>query len=358
MVVLIGPDWCSVTDERGARRLNDKNDFVRIEVGAALRRRVKVFPVLIDGALPPRASELPKDLRPLARKQALILDYAKFDADVVRLARAIASALQPGVSRLPRAISPAPVEGPTQPMTAAACILANILTAAGKDSEKMGELPKLREQDHKEFKGLVEPTFVAMKDVHRDYLLMFDSLRQEIETGIEIATVIAHFETKRLSFEAQRRSIETQAWVLWKRRYVLGDEAQLFWHAIVQYFSQRPGGGRFYFGTNLAQVLRTDNEPTSDTTVDRHRTRDRGGGRPKQSDAADRQLGSASARLSLSLKDVAEHIKKMSASDASQFKRRYGHQILSALDVALEQLRNDWQAVSTAYAQMLAKSAK
>ena len=101
LVVLIGPDWSDVTNEHGQRRLDDENDFVRIEIAAALRRGVKVFPVLIDGARPPRASELPEALQPLVRRQAVVLDYAKFDADILRLARAIAKALAPRPAAAP-----------------------------------------------------------------------------------------------------------------------------------------------------------------------------------------------------------------------------------------------------------------
>lgn len=140
LVVLIGPDWAGVTNEHGARRLDDENDFVRIEVGAALRRGVKIFPVLIDGALPPRATELPKDLRPLVRRQAVVLDYAKFDADVVRLARAIARALEPGVSRPREATSAGPIQRPTDSVVATASIAAPSV-AELKSSEKPALAP-------------------------------------------------------------------------------------------------------------------------------------------------------------------------------------------------------------------------
>lgn len=36
-LILIGPQWCSIKDEKtGQRRLDDPNDFVRLEVEAAL----------------------------------------------------------------------------------------------------------------------------------------------------------------------------------------------------------------------------------------------------------------------------------------------------------------------------------
>ena len=59
-------------DEAGARRLDDPGDFVRIEVAAALRAGVRVIPVLVDGAQMPRSHGLPEDLKPLARRHALV----------------------------------------------------------------------------------------------------------------------------------------------------------------------------------------------------------------------------------------------------------------------------------------------
>ena len=96
LVVIIGSGWADARNEAGERRLDDPNDFVRIELRAALARGIKVFPVLIDGAQPPKLAELPVELQSLARRQAIALDYAKFDGDVARLARAIRKALEGG----------------------------------------------------------------------------------------------------------------------------------------------------------------------------------------------------------------------------------------------------------------------
>ncbi|MFS8082318.1 MAG: toll/interleukin-1 receptor domain-containing protein [Ginsengibacter sp.] len=95
LVALIGRDWSDARNERGERRLDDEEDFVRIELAAALKRRIKVFPVLLDGAATPSAAHLPTELRSLVRRQAMSLDYAKFDADLTRLARAIRRAVEP-----------------------------------------------------------------------------------------------------------------------------------------------------------------------------------------------------------------------------------------------------------------------
>lgn len=50
MVALIGPGWAAITDEKGNRRLDNPNDFVRFELARAFSRPIPVLPVLIDGA--------------------------------------------------------------------------------------------------------------------------------------------------------------------------------------------------------------------------------------------------------------------------------------------------------------------
>jgi hypothetical protein len=85
LLVLMGTDWATCVDSRGRKRLDDPNDFVRIEVAAALRRNVRVIPVLVKGAKMPRAEELPEELRSLTRRQALELRHNYWDSDVNRL---------------------------------------------------------------------------------------------------------------------------------------------------------------------------------------------------------------------------------------------------------------------------------
>src|SRR5215470_7940466 len=67
-IVAIGPRWLDATDESGKRRLDDEEDFVRMEIVAALQRNVLVIPVLVDGARMPRKQDLPEPLAPLSRR--------------------------------------------------------------------------------------------------------------------------------------------------------------------------------------------------------------------------------------------------------------------------------------------------
>lgn len=86
LLALIGAHWLDAKDPRtGKRRLDDENDFVRVEVGEALRRKIPVVPVILDGARMPEASELPPDLATLIRRQAEFVEFRTFDTDVARL---------------------------------------------------------------------------------------------------------------------------------------------------------------------------------------------------------------------------------------------------------------------------------
>ena len=59
MLVVIGPNWLNARDESGGRRLDHPDDFVAIELAAALDRNIPVIPVLVEGARMPSESELP-----------------------------------------------------------------------------------------------------------------------------------------------------------------------------------------------------------------------------------------------------------------------------------------------------------
>ena len=56
MIVLIGKDWLTA-DSAGRRRLDDPNDFVRVETATALARGIRVVPVLVEGAEMPRGGQ-------------------------------------------------------------------------------------------------------------------------------------------------------------------------------------------------------------------------------------------------------------------------------------------------------------
>jgi hypothetical protein len=49
-LAVIGPNWVNEKDSRGRRRFDNPDDFVTIEIAAALARNIRVIPVLVDGA--------------------------------------------------------------------------------------------------------------------------------------------------------------------------------------------------------------------------------------------------------------------------------------------------------------------
>lgn len=70
LLAVIGKQWLTVTDEHGNRRLDNPDDFVRLEIVTALNHNLRVIPILVRGAAMPRASELPEALQPLTRRHA------------------------------------------------------------------------------------------------------------------------------------------------------------------------------------------------------------------------------------------------------------------------------------------------
>ncbi len=89
VLVLLGDTWLTERDAHGRPRLEDPQDFVRLEVASALQAGTPVLPVLVEGGRMPAANELPSDLRHLARLQALELSDTRWEYDVERLANAV-----------------------------------------------------------------------------------------------------------------------------------------------------------------------------------------------------------------------------------------------------------------------------
>ena len=107
MLVLIGPDWMTVTDEAGRRRLENPEDFVRVEVELALKFGKRVIPVLVHKTEMPRADALPEPLKALARRNAVGLTQERFKADAQGLIKALEDALAE-VEDARRQLSPRP----------------------------------------------------------------------------------------------------------------------------------------------------------------------------------------------------------------------------------------------------------
>ena len=93
MLSLIGPNWLNAKDETGQRRLHKTDDFVAIEIAAALAREILVIPVLVDGTHMPKAGELPASLKPFALRNAIQVRNTNFGSDAEILIAKICEAL-------------------------------------------------------------------------------------------------------------------------------------------------------------------------------------------------------------------------------------------------------------------------
>jgi uncharacterized protein len=90
----VGPNWLNAKDDDGRRRLDQADDFVRVEIAAALNRDIPVIPVLVDGARLPRGGELPDDIAPLIRRQYVEVRNSHFGRDADALTQEIRKILK------------------------------------------------------------------------------------------------------------------------------------------------------------------------------------------------------------------------------------------------------------------------
>ena len=94
LLAVIGQGWLEARHQKGPRqgqrRLEDPADFVAIEIGSALARKIPVIPVLVAGAVMPAEVQLPDCLRALAyRNAAEVRSGRDFRDHVDRLIRGI-----------------------------------------------------------------------------------------------------------------------------------------------------------------------------------------------------------------------------------------------------------------------------
>ncbi len=102
LVAVIGKEWSDVRNEKGERRLDDPDDFVRLEIASALKRDIRVIPFVLEGATIPSPDQLPDDLAPLTQRNAFKTSAASFATDIDRLVENIQPVLQGGSREIDR----------------------------------------------------------------------------------------------------------------------------------------------------------------------------------------------------------------------------------------------------------------
>jgi len=88
MLIIIGSDWLNVKNTDGKRCIDDLNDFVRIEIEAALKNKILVLPILLGNTKMPDIKELPITIEAIVHKNAIrIRPDPDFRPDIKRLSR-------------------------------------------------------------------------------------------------------------------------------------------------------------------------------------------------------------------------------------------------------------------------------
>jgi formylglycine-generating enzyme required for sulfatase activity len=122
LIAVIGKTWVNIQDEEGHRRLDNPEDFVRVEIQAALARNIPVVPLLVGGAGMPKARDLPDPIAKLTRRHAMKMSDERFRDDATRLIEQIGEYVRetefeplPESESLPYSPSPPPPPEPTIP---------------------------------------------------------------------------------------------------------------------------------------------------------------------------------------------------------------------------------------------------
>jgi hypothetical protein len=89
LVAAIGPGWVDARNDQGHKRLDDPDDWVRLEITKALSRDITIIPVLVDGAELPNKADLPDDMKRLLDYHAVRMTASGFRNEMAGLARDI-----------------------------------------------------------------------------------------------------------------------------------------------------------------------------------------------------------------------------------------------------------------------------
>ena len=159
-LAVIGGRWLDLKDAQGRRMIDRDNDYVRIEIEAALRQNKHIIPVLVEGGEVPAMADLPPSIRGLARRSGIRLSHERFKSDVLDLVTSLRSAL---------------AEAHAERQKTEQVKLADVLKAHGRD-DLLGERadPRVGVTSAKEKPGgrrfafLAQDTVVDPKPVHAD----------------------------------------------------------------------------------------------------------------------------------------------------------------------------------------------
>jgi uracil-DNA glycosylase family 4 len=103
ILVIIGPHWLGLKNDLGERRLDEWDDYVRIEIERGISHNKLVIPVLVGGSRMPAPKQLPETIEMLTRRNAFVLSHRHFGRDVQEFSKFIKEAVPSHPTFKPRA---------------------------------------------------------------------------------------------------------------------------------------------------------------------------------------------------------------------------------------------------------------
>ena len=85
ILVIIGPRWLEISDETGGRRIDNPNDYLRLEIALAFELGKLLIPVLVDNARIPTPNQLPEQIRELSFVNAVMIGNGLLDYELESL---------------------------------------------------------------------------------------------------------------------------------------------------------------------------------------------------------------------------------------------------------------------------------
>jgi len=114
LLVVIGDRWLNATDQDGRRLVDSTEDWVRVEIGEAIRQGVRIVPVLVGDVAQLTRSDLPADIKVLANLQFVRLRHRFEEQDIAALIERLLEE-EPGLQAHVRlGLAPMPAERPTR----------------------------------------------------------------------------------------------------------------------------------------------------------------------------------------------------------------------------------------------------
>lgn len=134
LVPVIGARWLTAVDRQGRRALNNRSDWIRREIAEALACGVTVIPVLVGATNRLRKQDLPPTLAPLANCQYRRFNHRNADADLDRIAEAVATA----APDLVEIDSPSPAEDSAKATNTAHDVSGSVIQARDYTDNRTG----------------------------------------------------------------------------------------------------------------------------------------------------------------------------------------------------------------------------